>query len=203
MKLIGTLTSPYVRKVRVVLAEKKLDYTFVVEDISAPNSNIQTINPLGKVPCLVMDDGYSLYDSRVIVEYLDTMSPVGTLVPVNGRDRVEVKCWEALADGVLDAAILVRLEKTKRPAEQQSPEWIKHQMGKVESGLLAMSNNLGDKPFCNGNQFSLADTAVGCALGWLDFRFPEITWREFYPNLAKLYDKLSPRSSFLNTAPKD
>ncbi len=201
MKLFGTLTSPYVRKVRVVLAEKMLDYQFIVEDISSPNPRIQEVNPLGKVPCLVMDDGYALYDSRVIVEYLDSMSPVCKLIPVNGRERVEVKCWEALADGVMDAAVLVRLE-TKRPVELQGKDWIQNQMGKIESGLLAMSNQLADKPFCNGNHYSLADAAVGCALGWVDFRYPEIPWREFYSNLAQLYDKLAARPSFQETVPR-
>ncbi|MBS1186949.1 MAG: glutathione S-transferase [Burkholderiaceae bacterium] len=203
MKLFGTYTSPYVRKVRVVLAEKKLDYKFVLENLGAPDSTIQEVNPLGKVPCLVMDDGDALFDSSVIVEYLDTLSPVGKLIPASGRERAGVRCWEALADGVMDAAVLVRLEQTKRPAEQQSSEWIERQMVKVEAGLKAMSEWLGDKPFCNGNQYSLADTAVGCALGWLAFRFPQIGWREDYPNLAKLFDKLAERPSFKDTAPHD
>lgn len=201
MKLYGTHTSPYVRKVRIVLAEKKLEYNFVLEDVSAPDTKIQEINPLGKVPCLAMEDGSALYDSRVIVEYLDTLTPVGKLLPPSGRERAEVKCWEALADGVMDAAVLVRLEQTKRPAGQQSAQWIDHQMGKVRSGLDAMSKKLDNKPFCNGNQYSLADISVGTALGWLDFRFPQVEWRETYPNLAKLYEKLAERPSFKDTVP--
>lgn len=201
MKLFGTHTSPYVRKVRVVLAEKKLEYKFVLEDVSAPDTKIQEVNPLGKVPCLAMEDGSALYDSRVIVEYLDTLTPVGKLIPPSGRERAEVKCWEALADGVMDAAVLVRLEQTKRPAEQQSAQWIDHQLGKVQGGLEAMSKKLDGKPFCNGNQYSLADISVGTALGWLDFRFPKIEWRETYPNLAKLYEKLAERPSFKDTEP--
>jgi glutathione S-transferase len=203
MKLIGTHTSPYVRKVRIVLAEKKLEYQFALEDVSAPDTKIQEINPLGKVPCLEMEDGSVLYDSRVIVEYLDTLTPVGKLIPPSGRERAEVKCWEALADGVLDAAILVRLEETKRPAKQQSQEWIRRQLGKVKAGLEAMSTDLGNKPFCNGNQYSLADIAVGTCLGWLAFRFPQIDWREDYPNLGKLYDKLSERVTFKDTVPSE
>ena len=203
MKLFGTYTSPYVRKVRVVLAEKKLDYQFVLEDVGAADTKIQEVNPLGKVPCLVMDDGDAIYDSSVIVEYLDTLSPVGKLIPATGRERVEVRRWEALADGVMDAAILVRLEQTKRPAKQQSARWIKLQMSKVEAGLKAMAAELGDKPFCNGNQYSLADIAVVCALGWLALRFPQIDWRETYPNLAKLCDKLSERASFKDTQPTE
>jgi glutathione S-transferase len=202
MKLIGSLASPYVRKVRVVMAEKKLDYEFVLEDVWAADTRIQQSNPLGKVPCLIMEDGGAMFDSRVIVEYLDTLSPVGKLVPPNGRERAEVKCWEALADGVLDAAILVRLEKTKRPEPQQSKEWINRQMHKVHEGLKAMSAGLKDTAFCAGNHYTLADVAVGCTLGWLSFRFPEIKWRDDHPNLSKLFDKLSERPSFKDTLPK-
>jgi glutathione S-transferase len=202
MKLIGSLASPYVRKVRVVMAEKKLDYELILENVWAPDTTILQSNPLGKVPCLVMEDGGAMFDSRVIVEYLDTLTPVGKLIPPNGRERAEVKCWEALADGVLDAGLLIRLERTQRPPQQQSPEWIKRQMDKVTAGLKAMSAGLKDKPFCTGNHYTLADVAVGCALGWLSFRFPEIDWRDTYPDLAKLFDKLSERPSFKDTVPQ-
>ncbi|MDR3479179.1 MAG: glutathione S-transferase N-terminal domain-containing protein [Burkholderiaceae bacterium] len=201
MKLIGSIASPYVRKVRIVMAEKKLDYSFVLEDVWSADTTIMQSNPLGKVPCLVMEDGGAMFDSRVIVEYLDTLTPVGKLIPPNGRERAEVKCWEALADGVLDAGVLMRLEKTWRPAEQQSPAWIERQMSKVTAGLTAMSTGLGDKPFCAGIHFTLADVATGCVLGWLSFRFPEIDWRADHPNLSKLFDKLSERASFKDTVP--
>jgi glutathione S-transferase len=201
MKLIGSLASPYVRKVRIVMAEKKIDYELVLEDVWAADTRIQHSNPLGKVPCLVMEEGGAMFDSRVIVEYLDTLTPVGKLIPPNSRERAEVKCWEALADGVLDAGILVRLEKTRRTEAQQSEEWISRQMDKVHGGLKSMSSGLKDTPFCAGNHYTLADVAVGCALGWLSFRFPEIDWRGDYPNLAKLFDKLSERPSFKDTAP--
>jgi glutathione S-transferase len=202
MKLIGSLASPYVRKVRIAMAEKRLDYEFILENVWVPETMIQQSNPLGKVPCLVMEDGGAMFDSRVIVEYLDTLSPVGKLIPSNGRERAEVKCWEALADGVVDAAVLVRLERTQRPQAQQSPEWIARQLGKVDAGLKAMSAGLKETPFCSGTYYTLADVAVGCALGWLSFRFPEIDWREPYPNLAKLFDKLSERPSFKDTLPQ-
>ena len=203
MKLIGSLTSPYVRKVRVVLAEKKLDYQFVAENVWAADTQIARSNPLGKVPCLLMEGGAALFDSRVIVDYLDTLSPVGKLLPVPGRERAEVKTWEALADGLLDAAILVRLENTfegRKPSER-SQAWIDRQMDKVHASLKAMAQGLGDKPFCSGIHLSLSDIAVGCALGWLEFRFPEIGWRAEYPNLAKLMDKLAQRASFADTKP--
>lgn len=201
MKLIGSNTSPYVRKVRVVMAEKKLDYTFELENVWAADTRILQSNPLGKVPCLLMEDGSALYDSRVIAEYLDTLTPVCKLLPPNGRDRADVKVWEALADGVLDAAVLVRLEKTLRPQEQQSPQWIERQLGKVHAGLQVMSDKLGDGAFCMGKNYSLADVAVGCALGWLTFRFPDIDWRGAHPNLARLHDKLAERASFKDTVP--
>ncbi len=203
MKLIGSIASPYVRKVRVVLAEKKLDCEFVLDDVWSADSTVQQSNPLGKVPCLVMEDGGAMFDSAVIAEYLDTLTPVGKLLPANSsRERAAVKCWEALADGVLDAAVLVRLEKTLRTPEQQNAAWIERHMSKVEAGLRAMSNGLGETPFCAGNHFTLADIAVGCALGWLAFRFPEIDWRGEYPNLARLYDKLAERPSFQETVPR-
>ena len=203
MKLIGSTSSPYVRKVRVVLAEKKLDCDFVLEDVWAAQTTIGDANPLGKVPCLIMEGAEAIFDSRVIVEYLDTLSPVGKLIPVQGRDRAEIKTWEALADGVLDASILARLESTwgGRDAAQRSQAWIDRQMGKVQSALKAMSQGLGDKPFCVGIHLTLADISVGCALGYLDFRFPDIDWRIDYPNLLKLHDKLMLRSSFIDTQP--
>jgi glutathione S-transferase len=202
MKLIGSVSSPYVRKVRVVMAEKKLDYGFVLEDPWSADTKIGESNPIGKVPCLIMEDGGAMFDSRVIVEYLDTMTPVCKLIPPNGRERAEVKCWEALADGVVDAGVLLRLEKTQRPEAKQSKEWMERQTQKVHAGLKAMSAGLKEKPFCAGIHYTLADVAVGCALGWLSFRFPEIKWRDDYSNLAKLYDKLSERPSFKDSVPQ-
>jgi glutathione S-transferase len=190
-----------VRKVRIVMAEKRIEYHLDLEDVWAPGTSIQESNPLGKVPCLIMEDGGAVFDSRVIVEYLDTMTPVSKLLPPSGRERAEVRTWEALSDGMVDAAILARLEQTQRPSEQQSQKWIDRQMGKVNAGLAAMSRGLGDKAWCNGHNYSLADIAVGCTLGYLDFRFAHINWRDSYPNLAKLYEKLAARPSFAETQP--
>ena len=203
MKLLGSTSSPYVRKVRVVMAEKKLDYAFVPEDVWAADTSIAESNPLGKVPCLVMEGAEALFDSRVIVEYLDTLSPVGKLIPSVGRERAEIKTWEALADGLMDAAILARLEATwaGRSKAQRSQAWIDRQMVKVNDAVKAMARGLGEKPFCAGIHLSLADIAVGCALGYLDFRFPQIDWRTEYPNLTKLAEKLAQRPSFADTVP--
>src|SRR5471032_1187185 len=202
MKLIGSLASPYVRKVRVVLAEKNLDYQFELENVWATDLLINTLNPLGKVPFPMMEESSAIIDSRVMAEYLDTLTPVCKLLPPNGRDRADIRCWEALADGVLDAAILVRLERTQRAPELQSEAWVERQMRKVHLSLKAMSEQLGESAYCTGIHYSLGDVAVGCALGWLLFRFPEISWRDDYANLARLYDKLSERPSFKDTAPQ-
>jgi glutathione S-transferase len=191
MKLIGSLGSPFVRKARIVFAEKKIDYKLVLENVWAPDTSIHAFNPIGKVPCLVMDDDEAVFDSRVICEYADTLSPVGKLIPPSGRERVEVRCWEALADGVMDAAVLIRLEGTLRAEEHRSDAWLARQQG------------LGSNPWCAGSRYTLADIAMGCALGYLDFRMPALNWREAYPNLDKHFQKLSQRQSFIDTFPAD
>jgi len=201
MKLIGSLTSPYVRKVRVLFLEKKLDIDHQLENVWAQDSKISDSNPLGKVPCLILDDGEAIYDSRVIAEYADDLSPVNKFIPTDPRERASVKTWEALADGIMDAGILARLEKTWRPANEQSPAWVDRQMGKVHAALRQMSEQLGENAWCFGNQITLADIAVGCALGYLAFRFPEIQWQSQYPNLDRLYQKLLQRPSFKETEP--
>ena len=202
MKLIGSATSPYVRKVRIVMAEKKLDYQLVLEDPWSADVVLKS-NPLGKVPCLVMEGGEAVFDSRVIVDYVDTLSPVGKLIPASNRERVEVRTWEALCDGLLDASILARLENTwpGRTPDQRSAAWVERQMSRVQTSLRAMSQGLGEKAWCHGHGFTLADIAAGCALGYLDFRFGHIDWRNNYPNLKRLYDKLSARQSFIDSAP--
>ncbi len=201
MKLIGSLTSPYVRKVRIVFLEKKVEIDLELENVWAADTKIALNNPLGKVPCLLLEDGEAIYDSRVIAEYVDTLSPVGKLIPAGSRERATVKTWETLADGIADAGILARLEVTLRPPEQQSPVWIERQMGKIDASLAQMSRELGENAWCHGNQMTLADIAVGCALGYLLFRFPSVAWQAQYPNLDALYQKLMQRPSFAETAP--
>jgi glutathione S-transferase len=183
------------------MAEKKLDYEFLIEDVWASNTIIQSSNPLGKVPCLIMEGGDAIFDSRVIVEYLDTLSPVGKLIAQPGRERAEVKTWEALADGLLDACILARLEKNwaGRTDSQRSSAWIDRQMDKVDACLSSISMALAERPFFVGNHLSLADIAVGCALAYLDFRFPDISWRTRYENLGPYLEKLLLRPSFIDT----
>lgn len=200
MKLIASPASPYSRKVRIVLAEKKIDYEFIIDSPADKASRVAEYNPLGKIPVLVLEDDTTLFDSRVIVEYLDNASPVGRLIPDDTRARTQVRRWEALADGCTDAANSVVVEK-RRPAEGQSAEWIARQQGKIDRALKAMSDELGSRAWCSGDHYNLSDIAVGCALGYLDFRMADINWRKTYPNLGKLYDKLSKRASFQDTVP--
>lgn len=201
IRLLASPTSPYARKVRIVMAEKRIECEVDMVDVWAPDSPIARANPLGKVPCLIMDDGDAVLDSRVIVEYLDTLTPVGHLIPATGRQRVAVKTWEALADGIVDAAVLVRVENSQRPPSLRSQAWIDRQFGKVESGLRAAAEWLGEKNWCNDQHFSLADIALGVMLGYLDFRYAEIDWRTTHPNLAQHYEKLAARPSFQETVP--
>jgi glutathione S-transferase len=202
MKLIGSLASPYTRKVRIVLAEKKIDYEFEIDNPWKADAKAATLNPLGKVPVLLLDDGRTLFDSRVIVAFLDNASPIGRLVPAENRERVETRRWEALADGVLDAGVLARLEN-QREAKLRSAPWIERQMGKVRTGLTAMDSDLGDKLWCVGNGYTLADIAVGVCLGWLDFRYPKMDWKKDHANLARALEKLSERQSFADTVPQE
>jgi len=201
MKLLGSDASPYVRKVRVVMSEKRIESHYERVDVWAADSPLSQVNPLGKVPCLIMDDGGPVFDSRVIVEYLDNLTPVSRLIPPGGRERVEVRTWEALADGLLDAAIAIRQEQTQRPESLRSASVIARQMGKIDAALAMMSNWLGDKSWCTEGKYSLADIALGCALGYLEFRFPQLDWRQRFPNLGAHADRLFARPSFIETRP--
>jgi glutathione S-transferase len=200
MKLLTSLTSPYGRKVRVVLLEKKIPFQLQVENPWLPDNTVADFNPLGKVPVLVLEDGVCVFDSRVIVEYLDHLTPVAHLIPGEVKSRLAVRGIEALADGIIDAAVAVYLER-KRPLEQQSADWMMLQEKTLFRGLEALSEALGEKPWFLGNAMTLADIASGCALAYLNLRFPEINWRDAHPNLARLADKLAERSSFKETVP--
>jgi glutathione S-transferase len=202
MKLFGSLASPFARKVRIVAAEKRIDYTFERADPWQYEQGIAVHNPLGKVPVLVLEDGTALYDSRVIVEFLDAVSPIGRLIPADHRERIEVRRWEALADGILDAGGAARKER-QRPSHEQNSAWIARQLGKVSRGVAAMNLDLEGRTWCAGSGYSLADIAVGCCVGWLTFRFPDLDWRVDSPALARHYDKLMDRSTFVDTMPTE
>lgn len=200
MKLIASLTSPFARKVRIVLAEKKIDCPLELDMPWEADSKVSEYNPLGKVPVLLMDDGSSLFDSRVIVEYLDSISPVARLFPQTRHQLIEARRWEALADGICDAAANIVIEQ-RRAASLQSTDWINRQQDKINRGLKALSHELGDRNWCCAETYGIADISVGCCLGYLDFRFKDLNWRESYPNLALLSEKLAQKSSFNDTLP--
>ena len=199
MKLFCTLTSPFARKVRVVLAEKKIDCELVIE--SPRTSEVVALyNPLARVPVLVLDDDSSIFDSPVIVEYLDNVAPNNKLMPQPNRERIEVKCREALADGLLDAAVAIRME-SQRSEDVRDNAAIERNHLAIGRSLQTMEHRLGDNTWSMGTHFGLADIAIGCALGYLDFRFAGIDWRAAQPNLTRLYDKLMQRPSFIETMP--
>jgi len=198
MKLFGTLTSPYTRKVRVALIEKRMECEFVIEAPDTPGSHVKTFNPLGKIPVLVLDDETAIYDSRVIVEHLDNASPGHRLIPDDNRPRTQVRRWEALADGCTDAAVAVLME-LRRESAHQDESLLRRQHEKINSALQTMADDLGNKPWCTGDFFNLADIATGCCLGFLALRLPATDWRNDYPQLARLADKLALRPSFRDT----
>jgi glutathione S-transferase len=202
MKLLGSDTSPFVRKVRVVLAEKKIDAQYQRIDLAQDLESLRKLNPLGKIPCLLADERSAIFDSRVIVEYLDNLTPVHRLIPPAGRERVEVRTLEAMADGLLDAAVLIRAEMTQRDEAMRSRAWIERQRGKIDATLAALDDWLGDSAWLVDGKYSLADIASGCALAYLDFRFAEIGWRTRHARLAQYADKLLARQSFVDTAPR-
>jgi glutathione S-transferase len=201
MKLLSSPASPYTRKVRIVLAEKRIDCDMERVDVQPAENPVNAHNPLGKIPTLVLDDGTALYDSRVIVEFLDNASPIARLIPEDNRERVAVRRWEALADGVVDAGILIRYESL-RPKNEQSAAWTGKQSARMRRGLAQMQADLGDKHWCQGDRYTLADIALGCCLGWLGFRKPAgVECRSEFPGLAKHYDKLMERPAFADTIP--
>jgi len=200
LRLIASKTSPYARKARVALAEKKVEYQMIEASAWDPGNPVHAYNPLGKVPVLILDDGTHLFDSRVIVEYVDLVSPVSRLIPEPARQRIAVRKWEALSDGVCDAAVAIVLE-SRRPVELRSGEWVDRQQRKVREGVAEMARELDDGAWCHADAYSLADIACGCALGYLDLRFGAFDWRAEHPNLARLFEKLGKRPAFAETKP--
>jgi len=201
MKLLASLTSPFARKVRIVLVEKHVDFALEVVNPWEEDSPVIAHNPLSQVPTLVLDDGTGVFDSRVIAEYLDAMSPAVKLLPEPGRQRMLVRRIEALADGVSEAAVKIFLER-KRPEDKRDAAWCDAQRAAVDRGLGVLERELGEKEWFHGHNLSLADIAVGCSLGYLDLRFgDEIEWRRGHPGLAQHMDKLLARPSFAETVP--
>jgi len=200
MKLLYSPTSPYARKVRVVATEKRIEVEMLKVALADPDCPVVNHNPLGKIPVLILDDGESLFDSRVIVEYLDNRTPLTKLIPQENSAKIRVRRWEALADGVCDAAVAA-MQESRRPENLRDPAVNEKQMGKVQRGLAQLNAELGESRWCVDDSFSLADIALGCMLGWLDLRYQDLAWRESYPNLARHFDEMMKRQSFSETAP--
>jgi glutathione S-transferase len=200
MQLLYTLNSPYARKVRIVALEKHITLTLQEVLLSDPANSVKNHNPLGKIPVLILDDASSVYDSRVIVEYLDNHAPGTHLIPTDNRNKILVRRWEALCDGICDAAVSVMLEERK-PIERQSQAHIDRQLEKVTRGLAALNADIAKKKWCVNESFSLADIALGCMLGYVDLRFKPLHWQDSYLHLAKHYSVLVKRPSFKQTLP--
>lgn len=199
--LLGSRPSPFVRKVRVCLAEKNIPYAFEEVDVTSADSAVYSRNPLGKIPCLLTSGLEPFYDSSVIVEYLEATSPMPALFPTDPLARVQVKRIEALADGVLDAGILLRWENFQRPPGTQDPAWITRQTKKLDTGLQSLGWELGERQYFLGDSLTFADLTVGVTLGWLNFRFPDHAWSREFPGLRSLLERLEARESFASTRP--
>jgi glutathione S-transferase len=199
MKLLGSNTSPYVRKVRLVLLEKNIPHTYVVDPPREPGSQVARVNPLGRIPALILDDETCVFDSPVIAEYVDTLNDAPVLIPHNDAlARMHVKRWEALADGIMDSAVAVRTERM-RPDDKQDANNIAVHYGAVTRALAFASEQLGENEWCEGSSITLADLALVSALIYLDLRQAERNWRELHPNLGKWFSRISGRLSVRTT----
>ena len=197
MKLLGSTTSPYVRKARLVLLEKSIPHEYVNDPPQEPGSQVLIVNPLGRIPALILDDGFCVFDSSVIADYVDSLSDSQVLIPRNDANaRLRVKRWEALADGMMDSAIMVRIESI-RSQEKQDKAIIELHNAAVTKALIFASQSLGTQVWCEGDAITLADLALVSALLYLDLRQAERPWRETHKNLATWFERVSARRSVI------
>jgi glutathione S-transferase len=199
MKVYFSPASPFVRKVVVCAAELGLEVERLPSNAHPVNRDrvIAADNPLGQVPTFFADDGTPLYDSRVICEHLDAKAGGSRLFPVAGAARWRALVEQSLGDGLLDAALLARYEMVVRPAEKQWPDWHASQMDKIRCALdrmQAWAPGLGDR-------VDIGTITLGCALGYLDFRFPDYAWRDGRAALADWYERFAARPSMAQTWP--
>jgi glutathione S-transferase len=202
MRLWFNPASPFARKVRIVVRETGLDGS--VEEASImvspvkPHADLAKENPLVKIPALTVPGEGTLYDSAVICEYLDSRHQRAPLFPKAGPERWRELRLQALGDGILEAAVLVRYETAVRPQPQQWGEWIDGQFLKVRGGLDALERECGGW----GDRFAIGAITAACVLGYLDFRFPDEKWRARHPALEKWFARVSQRPSVMATGPK-
>ena len=201
MKLLGSPGSPYARKARVAMIEKKIHCEFVADRPSNPGSQVPKHNPLAKVPVLVLDDGKAMYDSSVIVEYFDGIGTGAKLIPADFTHRIAVRQWEALGDGIVDAIVALTHDSRYSETCDANAGWYQKQLKKIDGGLAALEHDIGANEFCFGNAFGLADICAGMALGYLDRAYSSHDWRGRYPGLQRYAGKLFSRASFQQTLP--
>ena len=199
-RLLSATPSPYARKVRIALAEKGIPFELITEVPWDSDTSTPRYNPLEKLPVLICEDGTSVYESRYILEWLEIKHPEPRLTPEDVDGILAVKRFEVLADGVCDAGVLLFWERAREP-EKRSAEWSARQERKIEGGLREISRLLGEQEYCVGNAFTLADIAVGSLLRWLDVRVETHPWRQLYPNLVALSERLEQRPSFRDSVP--
>ncbi len=201
MRLLSATPSPYARKARIALAEKGLPFELVSEVPGNADASAPRHNPLGKIPVLILDDGTTVYESRLILEWLEVKHPRPPLFPADPDELLAAKRLEVLADGVCDAFVLLFWER-RRPEAHRSLPWMDRQTRKIEGGLREVARLVppGSR-HCVGDRFGLADIAVGTMLGYLLARFPELDWTAAHPHLADLHARLSERPSFAATVP--
>ena len=200
MKLRYSPLSPFVRKVTVTLVETGLEDKVerIPTDVWDPETDIAKDNPLGKIPTLITDDGKALYDSPVICEYLDGLHDGDKLFPASGQARWQALRIQALGDGMSEAGVL-RLLETRRPEEVRYEKWIERQTAAVFRTMDALESEVDGLE----GPLSIGQVAVGCSVGWLDFRFPDLGWRQDRPGLAEWFEGFSERPSMTATVPKE
>nr|WP_318383555.1 glutathione S-transferase [uncultured Enterobacter sp.] len=199
MKLIGSYTSPFVRKISVILLEKGITFEFVNELPYNAQNGVSQYNPLGKVPALVTDDGDTWYDSPIVAEYLELLNIAPPMLPREAKASLKIRQIEALADGIMDAA-LVSVREQARPADQQSETELLRQREKISRGLDALEQYAADGTLEAGT-LNLATIATACAIGYLNFRHVSPGWCVDRPTLVKLVESLLSRESFARTEP--
>ncbi len=205
MKLISATPSPWARKVRILLIEKGLDAEIVNDVPWSPATAVPQFNPLEKLPILITDEGESIYESRLIVEWIELNYPEPRMIPCDKEGYILTKKLEVLADGVLDAMLLYMFARRQQPLDQ---EWSDRQERKVHGGVTEIARQIGGRRFAVGDRFSLADAAVGAMLGSLAFgrqsfpiAVPQGDWSDNFPDLARYFDNLSLRPSLAATVP--
>ena len=200
MKLHYSANSSFARKIRVMLLEKGVAHELELVNLWEAN-DLHRVNPLGKVPALQIDDGRILISSPLIADYIDARHPEPRFIPHDLDGRTEVRRWEALADGVMEAVAAVMYEQRFHDEAKRSKEWFERQQKKWQNGLRALEGMLGDRKWCVGERMTLADAAIGCHIGFIQLRVPQYFPKGDYPRLAHLWQTLEERDSFRKTAP--